>query len=103
MGIMALVLCLVITLAAFVLMAPLLSFTRILGHSGRRMPRHRLGRQLTGTRSPAGVNDGTKKAIEDSQERIPNPRAADDGGRRAAGARLEPRRSRGPGGLGRDE
>ncbi|GAA4411300.1 hypothetical protein GCM10023168_32010 [Fodinibacter luteus] len=88
MGIMALVLCLVITLAAFVLMAPLLSFTRILGHSGRRMRRHHLGRQLTRyvvTRQ--GVNDGTKKAIEDSQDDEPEPTVpADDGGRRAADA-----------------
>lgn len=86
MGIMALVLCLVITLAAFVLMAPLLSFTRILGHSGRRMRRHHFGRQLTRyvvTRQ--GVNDGTKKAIEDSQDHEPEPTVpADEGGRRAA-------------------
>ncbi len=88
MGIMALVLCLVITLASFILMAPLLSFTRILGHSGRRMRRHHLGRQLTryaATRQ--GVNDGTKKAIEDSQVEEPEPTVpADDGGRRAADA-----------------
>ena len=88
MGIMALVLCLVITLASFILMAPLLSFTRILGHSGRRMRRHHLGRQLTRyavTRQ--GVNDGTKKAIEDSQDEEPEPTVpADDGGRRAADA-----------------
>jgi len=88
MGIMALVLCLVITLAAFVLMAPLLSFTRVLGHSGRRMRRHHLGRQLTRyvvTRQ--GVNDGTKKAIENIQEDDPEPTVpADDGGRRAADA-----------------
>lgn len=88
MGIMALVLCLVITLAAFVLMAPLLSFTRVLGHSGRRMRRHHLGRQLTRyvvTRQ--GVNDGTKKAIEDSQDDEPEPTVpADDGGRRAPDA-----------------
>lgn len=88
MGIMALVLCLVITLASFILMAPLLSFTRILGHSGRRMRRHHLGRQLTRyavTRQ--GVNDGTKKAIEDSQDDEPEPTVlADDGGRRAADA-----------------
>mgnify|MGYP002384637342 CR=1 FL=1 len=84
MGIVALVLCLVITLAAFVLMAPLLSFTRVLGHSARRMRRHHLGRQLV-TRQ--GVNDGTKKAIEDSQGDEPEPTVpADDGGRRAADA-----------------
>jgi hypothetical protein len=88
MGIMALVLCLVITLAAFVLMAPLLSFTRILGHSGRRMRRHHLGRQLTRyvvTRQ--GVNDGTKRAIEDTRDEDPEPTVpADEGGRRAANA-----------------
>lgn len=88
MGIMALVLCLVITLASFILMAPLLSFTRILGHSGHRMRRHRLGRQLTRyavTRQ--GVNDGTKRAIEDSQDDEPDPTVpADDGGRRSADA-----------------
>lgn len=74
MDIMALVLCLVITLAAFVLMAPLLSFTRIFGHSSRRMRRHHLGRQLTRyvvTRQ--GVNDGTKRAIEGTQDQEPEP------------------------------
>ena len=81
MGIMALVLCLVITLAAFVLMAPLLSFTRIFGHSGRRMRRHRLGRQLTRyvvTRQ--GVNDGTKRAIEDGEEKAPVATVPEEGG-----------------------
>ncbi len=81
MGIMALVLCLVITLAAFVLMAPLLSFTRILGHSGRRIRRHHLARQLTRyvvTRQ--GVNDGTKKAMEESKDEDPEPTVAGQGG-----------------------
>ncbi|PKW26691.1 hypothetical protein ATL31_1508 [Phycicoccus duodecadis] len=88
MGVMVLVLCLVITLAAFVLMAPLLSFTRILGHSGRRMRRRHLGRQLTRyvvTRQ--GVNDGTKKAIEDTQAEAPEATVpTEGGGQRAAEA-----------------
>lgn len=61
---------------------------RILGHSGHRIRRHRLGRQLTRyavTRQ--GVNDGTKKAIEDSQDDEPDPTVpAEDGGRRSADA-----------------
>ncbi|MFQ6170958.1 hypothetical protein ACK8HX_05070 [Oryzobacter sp. R7] len=86
MDIMALVLCLVITLAAFVLMAPLLSFTRIFGHSSRRMRRHHLGRQLTRyvvTRQ--GVNDGTKRAIEDTQDQDPEPTVPTDPGERPTG------------------
>ena len=105
MGIMALVLCLVITLASFILMAPLLSFTRILGHSGRRMRRHHLGRQLTRyavTRQ--GVNDGTKKAIEDSQDDEPEPTVpADDEVAGLPTLRRELRRSRGPSRVGRDK
>ncbi len=106
MDIMALVLCLVITLAAFVLMAPLLSFTRIFGHSSRRMRRHHLGRQLTRyvvTRQ--GVNDGTKRAIEDTQDQDPEPTVPADP-EIARLPRLRPScrdiRPR-PGGVGRDE
>ena len=105
MDIMALVLCLVITLAAFVLMAPLLSFTRIFGHSSRRMRRHHLGRQLTRyvvTRQ--GVNDGTKRAIEDTQDQDPEPTCPLP--QEIASGRLRPScrgiRPR-PSGVGRDE
>lgn len=81
MGIMALVLCLVITLAAFVLTAPLLSFTRIFGQAGRRGRGRRVGRQVTRylvTRQ--GVNDGTKHAIEGGDERAPAPTIPEEGG-----------------------
>ena len=91
MDIMALVLCLVITLAAFVLMAPLLSFTRIFGHSSRRMRRHHLGRQLTRyvvTRQ--GVNDGTKRAIEDTQDQDPEPTVPAAPGERPTGEAPSP-------------
>ena len=93
MGLMPLVLCLVITLAAFVLTAPLLSFTRIFGRpSGRRRGR-RIGRQVTRylvTRQ--GVNDGTKHAIEDVPDAVPPATVPDDsrrGGRESRPARSE--------------
>ncbi|QIM22016.1 hypothetical protein G7075_14175 [Phycicoccus sp. HDW14] len=88
MGIMALVLCLVITLAAFVLTAPLLSFTRIFGHAGRRSRGRRLGRQVTRylvTRQ--GVNDGTKHAIEETPDTAPEPTIPGDWARPRAGSR----------------
>lgn len=88
MGIMALVLCLVITLAAFVLTAPLLSFTRIFGHAGRRNRGRRIGRQVTRylvTRQ--GVNDGTKHAIEEAPDTAPEPTIPSEGATPRAGTR----------------
>lgn len=80
MGLMVLVLCLVITLAAFVLTAPLLSFTRIFGRASRRGRGRRIGRQVTRylvTRQ--GANDGTKHAIEDLPDSAPEPTTPGEG------------------------
>lgn len=92
-GVMALVLCLVITLAAFVITAPLLSFKRVFGHAGGRGHGRRLRRQVTSyfvTRQ--GVNDGTKHAIEETPDEEPEPTrpaAGPRGARQAAQPRSE--------------
>ena len=70
MGVLALVLCLVVTLAAFVLLYPLLSLTTLLGQSGtghralRRAGRE-VGRYYLRRKS---VADGTSDALEDRDE-----------------------------------
>lgn len=72
MGILALVLCLVVTLAAFILLMPLLSLTSILGHSPARGHRMLGWARRTATDyfvSRKAVEDGTKNA--DEHDRAP--------------------------------
>ena len=87
MSIMSLVMCLVLTLAAFVLMYPLLSFSRMLGNPARRRRGvRRLARQALGyavTRE--AVDDGTRRAaarLEDDTPDAETPRTS----RRGSGA-----------------
>ncbi len=74
MSIMSLVMCVVLTLAAFVLMYPLLSFSRMLGHASRRRRGvRRLARQVVGyaiTRE--AVDDGTRRAVAKLEDDTPD-------------------------------
>lgn len=64
MGMLALVLCFVVTLAAFVVLYPLLSFTTILGqsNSGQRLAKRAGSRLLDYSAIRKGSEDGTKEA-----------------------------------------
>lgn len=81
MGLLALVLCLVVTLAAFVLLYPLLTFSSILGQSGSG---HRLLRKAGGTAvnyavGRKAVEDGNKDASEDQARESASPSPASAG------------------------
>jgi hypothetical protein len=69
MGFLALVLCVVVTLAAFVLLLPLLSFTQILGQSshGQRLLKRSGKRLVDYVVVRKGSGDGTKDAQQHQQ------------------------------------
>jgi hypothetical protein len=65
MGILSLILCLVVSLAAFVLLMPLLSLTNILGHTSQRSMLRNVGRTTLGYFvGRKAVDDGTEDAAK---------------------------------------
>lgn len=65
MGILSLILCLVVSLAAFVLLMPLLSLTNILGHTSQRGMLRNVGRTTLGYFvGRKAVDDGTEDAAK---------------------------------------
>lgn len=89
MGILTLVLCLVVTVAAFVLMMPLLSFTNILGHSSSRG--HSMLRSAR--RTATGYVVGRKVVGSGLKDTGPQEDPGEDG---SSGEEGTPSRDRGP-------